>query len=74
MTERLTFKLKIRDVTAEYLDRFPDGDYTVGRGADPRGQAEREPDAAEAGARPAAVPEGGRKPRRSRKPVRPAAE
>lgn len=23
-----------------WLDRFPDGDYTVGRGADPRGAAE----------------------------------
>ena len=27
-----------------WVDRFPDGDYTVGRGADPRGKAEREAD------------------------------
>ena len=28
----------------DYLARFPDGDYTVGRGADPRSAAERAAD------------------------------
>ena len=36
MTNRPKLKLKIRDFTSEDLARFPDGSYTVGRGADPR--------------------------------------
>ena len=29
---------KPRPIPADYTDRFLDGDYTVGRGADPRGR------------------------------------
>ena len=28
---------KLRRIPVDFGDRFPDGDYTVGRGADPRG-------------------------------------
>jgi hypothetical protein len=34
--EEKTFTLN--GVTFSYIDNMPDGDYTVGRGADPRGQ------------------------------------
>ncbi len=45
----VTFKLP-----PDYLVRFPDGDYTIGRGADPRSGAERaaDPDGAIATSRP----------------------
>lgn len=36
-------KIKI-NLPADFTDRFPDGDYTVGRGADPRGKGERTAD------------------------------
>jgi hypothetical protein len=52
-------RLKFRPIPANFGDRFPDGDYTVGRGADPRGAAER---AAEA----AAAPNGAEKPRKAK--------
>ena len=45
---------KFRPVPADFGDRFPDGDYTVGRGADPRGAAERAAD--EAAKKAAAAP------------------
>jgi hypothetical protein len=34
--ERKTFTFN--GVTFSYIDNMPDGDYTVGRGADPRGK------------------------------------
>ena len=33
----MTRRLKLREIPPDFYDRFPDGDYTVGRGADPRG-------------------------------------
>jgi hypothetical protein len=36
-------KINIR-IPADFLQRFPDGDYTIGRGADPRSAAERAAD------------------------------
>jgi hypothetical protein len=38
-------KIKIT-IPPDFADRFPDGDYTVGRGADPRSAAERAASAA----------------------------
>jgi hypothetical protein len=29
-------------IPADFGDRFPDGDYTVGRGADPRGRVQQQ--------------------------------
>ena len=40
---KLPFKLTAPP--SGWLDRFPDGDYTVGRGADPRGSTDRSVDA-----------------------------
>ncbi len=37
-------KWKFSKIPADFADRFPDGDYTVGRGADPRSAAERAAD------------------------------
>ena len=34
-------RFKLRPIPSAFADRFPDGDYTIGRGADPRGIAER---------------------------------
>ena len=34
-------KWKFKPIPADFADRFPDGDYTVGRGADPRGAIAR---------------------------------
>jgi hypothetical protein len=34
-------KIKFTVPPPDFADRFPDGDYTVGRGADPRSAAER---------------------------------
>jgi hypothetical protein len=39
-------KLQVWDIPADFADRFPDGTYTVGRGADPRGKIEDAPAAA----------------------------
>ncbi len=58
-----TFKLKI---PADFAKRFPDGDYTVGRGADPRSKAERDADAQDKAPK--------KMPSVRKKPVRPAAE
>ena len=65
----MTKKFNFRPIPANLADRYPDGDYTVGRGADPRGAAERA--AASAAQAPAAKPA---KPRLGKKPLRPAAE
>ena len=70
MTDR--FKLEIKDFPAEFLDRFPDGDYTVGRGADPRGR-QAKPNVGVSDAT-APVKRKSRGPRRNKKAVRPAAE
>ena len=32
---------KLRPIPADFVDRFPDGDFTIGRGADPRGFNDR---------------------------------
>ena len=59
---------KFRSIPANFADRFPDGDYTIGRGADPRGRSEVR-DA------PTHLAEQKAKKPRQRKPVvRPAAE
>jgi hypothetical protein len=64
MADRFNF----RPVSPNFSKRFPDGDYTVGRGADPRGAAGRAAD--KAAKAPAAKPA---EPRRTKK-IRPAAE
>jgi hypothetical protein len=53
---------------ADFADRFPDGDYTVGRGADPRSAVERAADAAHAAQHTLSEPT---KKRTKRKPVTP---
>ena len=64
MADRFNF----RPIPPNFSKRFPDGDYTVGRGADPRGAAERAADnAVKAPAAKLA------KPRRAKK-IRSAAE
>ena len=55
----MTKTYNFRPIPPNLADRFPDGDYTVGRGADPRGAAER-------AAQPAGGPEATGKPRRPR--------
>lgn len=60
-------KLKIT-IPPDFTDRFPDGDYTVGRGADPRAAAERAADAGRAAAEGAAKQP---KRRAKRKPITP---
>lgn len=71
MVEHL--RLKIKDFPADFADRFPDGDYTVGRGADPRGRVATSPAGdGDAGASPTQPPKSNRK--RSKKALRPAAE
>jgi hypothetical protein len=63
----MTTRFKFRDIPPGFGDRFPDGSYTVGRGADPRGRA----------AGPEALPAEERKPAktsRTKKPSRTAAE
>ncbi len=59
-------------IPADFGERFPDGDYTVGRGADPRGAAERE---AETAAEADKAPRGAKaSPKlKGKKPARPAA-
>ena len=37
----MTKKFKFPPIPVDLADRYPDGDYTVGRGADPRSAAER---------------------------------
>ena len=67
----MTIRMKFREVPPGFGDRFPDGDYTVGRGADPRG---RLVDVQKGHSEVAA---GARKPRKSirrKTVVRPAAE
>lgn len=67
----MTRKIKIWNVPADFADRFPDGDYTVGRGADPRGRSAPKPDKSA----PAASSQGKpRKAKRAKKSVRTAAE
>lgn len=66
---------KFRDIPAGFADRFPDGDYTVGRGADPRSSAERAAEQAAKAAQDSAVPDKKVRPAKARKRVtRPAAE
>jgi hypothetical protein len=36
----MTIPFKLTPPPPGWLDRFPDGDYTIGRGADPRGKPE----------------------------------
>lgn len=62
----MTTKWKFTPIPPGWVDRFPDGDYTVGRGADPRSKAEREADAKRAAGKGAD--------KTSKKPARPAAE
>ena len=62
---------KIWDIPAGFADRFPDGDYTIGRGADPRGRPIATEDSVSATQRASVK---GQKPKRNKKPVRPAAE
>ena len=65
----MTKLFKIRPIPPNFGDRFPDGDYTVGRGAAPRGRAVIEAERATAAAK------AGKKVRKTRKKaVRPAAE
>jgi hypothetical protein len=52
----------------DFADRFPDGDYTVGRGADPRSAVDRAAEAQRAAAEAASKPA---KKRAKRKPVTP---
>jgi hypothetical protein len=61
-------KLKIV-IPLDFADRFPDGDYTVGRGADPRSAAERAVDAARH--KPANAPKPAKK-RTKRNPAPPS--
>ena len=67
MADRFNF----RPIPANFGDRFPDGDYSVGRGADPRGAADRAADNAAKEPARASKP---RKSKRPQKPLRPAAE
>ena len=68
----MTKPFTIRPIPPNFGDRFPDGDYTVGPGADPRGRhAEAKPEDAVATA-PVRKPK--KHVERTRKPVRPAAE
>ena len=60
-------KLKIT-IPPDFVDRFPDGDYTVGRGADPRTAAEGAADAGRAAAEDIAKPP---RKRAKRKPLTP---
>jgi hypothetical protein len=62
---------KLRPIPADFFDRFPDGDYTVGRGADPRGRAVEAPPKRSA---QIATPKKSPGSKRRKKPVRPAAE
>jgi hypothetical protein len=39
MSKHVKLPYSFRVPPPGWLDRFPDGDYTVGRGADPRGKA-----------------------------------
>ena len=67
-------KFKFRDFPANFGDRFPDGAYTVGRGADPRHPDEiaaSQHVPTTAGTAPKAQKH---KSRRTRKSLRPAAE
>jgi hypothetical protein len=57
---------KVRDFSTNFIDQFPDGDYTVGRGADPRGLEEPK-------SQPAATPKPAKTPP-PKKPWRTAAE
>lgn len=67
----MTVSFKFRPLPADFAARFPDGDYTVGRGADPRGLQARE----EGGNKAAEAQVSKRsKSRRIKKPLRPAAE
>ena len=63
-------RFTLRPIPADFIERFPDGDYTVGRGADPRGIAERIK-ATTAKALPQKKP---RKRKASKSVLRPAAE
>jgi hypothetical protein len=59
--------------TAEWLDQFPDGDYTIGRGADPRSLAERQSTEPKTVATVQGVEPGPVSKRRPRKPQTPVA-
>ena len=65
MTNRFNF----RDFPPNFGDRFPDGTYTVGRGADPRLPSE-----AATADQIGSFRERAAKPKRAKKPLRPAAE
>ena len=65
----MTTRLKFRAIPPGFADRFQDGDYTVGRGADPRGLVGS---TSEVGAKRNAAP---RKPKKApRRTARTAAE
>lgn len=64
-------RFKFRPIPANFAARFPDGDYTVGRGADPRGPQAN----GTTGDKAKEAPVMKRlKSRRTKKPLRPAAE
>jgi hypothetical protein len=67
----MTTRLPIWTVPADFADRFPDGDYTIGRGADPRGKIAKVASEAVKTDKSASKPP---KPRRVKKSVRSAAE
>jgi hypothetical protein len=61
-------KIKFTVPPPDFADRFPDGDYTIGRGADPRSAAERAADAERLDAAKAAKPATKRAKRKSAPP------
>lgn len=64
-------KVPIHKIPADFADRFPDGAYTIGRGADPRTVSGRTGDPVPA---PKVGAEEPRKPKVKKRVTRPAAE
>ena len=67
----MSTRFSFRPIPPDFVDRFPDGDYTVGRGADPRGRLAKSDVSDTAATVQSKKP---RKPKRGKKALRPAAE